>query len=166
MKKTTVGLIATFFLSLAAHAALKAGDDAPLFEARASLDGKAFATAEARTAYLERLDVLGERAALAYERDRLAKARESLAGLQAERARARADRAAQALDLADRRLTAEARRRAQAERALRQAEREEDRALRQARQRALREGTGPVLPDVSPNEVARRRMELRRLGGY
>jgi len=42
MKKTTVGLIATFFLSLAAHAALKAGDDAPLFEARASLDGKAF----------------------------------------------------------------------------------------------------------------------------
>ena len=42
MYKIRFALLATMALALTAHAALEAGDEAPRFEARASLDGKAF----------------------------------------------------------------------------------------------------------------------------
>ena len=42
MKKLLLGLTAIAALAFSAHAALDAGEAAPMFEARASLDGKAF----------------------------------------------------------------------------------------------------------------------------
>jgi len=42
MKKLMLSLVSATLLAVGAHAALDAGVDAPMFEARASLDGKAF----------------------------------------------------------------------------------------------------------------------------
>ena len=42
MKKLIFGILGTTAFALSAFAALQAGDDAPLFEARASLDGEPF----------------------------------------------------------------------------------------------------------------------------
>lgn len=42
MKRFVVGFLGAMAFVLTAHAALEAGDTAPVFEARASLDGKAF----------------------------------------------------------------------------------------------------------------------------
>jgi peroxiredoxin Q/BCP len=42
MKKTGLGMLGLVALAASAHAALDAGTEAPLFEAKASLDGKAF----------------------------------------------------------------------------------------------------------------------------
>jgi len=42
MNKYIVQLLGLILISISAHAARKAGDSAPLFDARASLDGKAF----------------------------------------------------------------------------------------------------------------------------
>jgi len=42
VKKLKIGLVTMFAVTLTAHAALQAGDEAPPFEAKASLDGKVF----------------------------------------------------------------------------------------------------------------------------
>ncbi|HNP36976.1 MAG TPA: redoxin domain-containing protein [Woeseiaceae bacterium] len=42
MRRITLALLSCIAMTLTAHGALKAGDTAPMFEARASLDGKAF----------------------------------------------------------------------------------------------------------------------------
>ena len=42
MKKLMLSLVSATLLAAGAHAALEAGTAAPMFEARASLDGKAF----------------------------------------------------------------------------------------------------------------------------
>jgi len=42
MKKIHLGMLGVFAMALSAHAALKVGEAAPLFEAEASFDGKAF----------------------------------------------------------------------------------------------------------------------------